>query len=139
LVRAGRITASQTSSFRSPRAAASDPFSYWTVSPAENLTIAVPLRKADGIAIESKTVLRIVHTLFGYEFSILIQFTKTVATFLLRGMPSLATSFTPLPTRSTGPRGSAASRRAVTSASCVATPPPRLAASNRSAGGVSEA
>jgi hypothetical protein len=51
------------------------------MSPVENLIIAVPLRKADGSAIESETVLLIVHNLFGYEFSILIQFAKTGATF----------------------------------------------------------
>jgi hypothetical protein len=58
-----------------------DPFPYWIVSPGENLTIAVHLCKADGSAIESETVLRIVHNLFGCDLLVLIQFAKTAATF----------------------------------------------------------
>jgi hypothetical protein len=60
---------------------AGDPVSYWTVSPAANLTIAVPLRKADGGTIEGDTVVRIVHNLFGYNLSLAIQFPRTDATF----------------------------------------------------------
>jgi hypothetical protein len=58
-----------------------DLFSYWTVSPPVNLTIAVPLSKADGSAINGGTDLKIVHNLFGYNLSLVIQFPAVTATF----------------------------------------------------------
>jgi hypothetical protein len=139
VVPAGPITTSQTSSFRAPHAATRDPFSYWTVSPAENLATAVPLRKADTNAIENETVPWIVHNLSGYELSILIQFAKTATAFSVARNAIIGHITHPATDQidwSWLPRSFVTGGyfRVV-----CPKPPPRLAASNRSAGCGSEA